>query len=254
MKKAEKLKEILALLDKDTVTAKEFADQIKTIITHIKNLEANIAETFRNIDGNLSSKSERLKGDHADSVAKLKAEYDGQIRELKKKLDDGLDTISKRLATIKDGKDADENTIVDKVLSKIEIPEIEEIEQSLPRLGGEIRNALELLQGDDRLDVKYIRGIKTLIMRLVKKNKESQPMMGGGLRPATIGIETPAGNLDNNNTAFFVQWKPMYITLNGQAIYEGSGYSLSSSNGSLSINLDNAPSASDILRSHYSTN
>ena len=42
------------------------------------------------------------------------------------------------------------------------IPKIEDIEKDLPKLGDKIRDALELLQGEDRLDKSAIKGLEEL--------------------------------------------------------------------------------------------
>ena len=54
------------------------------------------------------------------------------------------------------------------VMSELEekIPKIEDIQNSLPKLANQIRDGLELLSGDDRLDKKAIRGIEQIEKRI----------------------------------------------------------------------------------------
>lgn len=46
------------------------------------------------------------------------------------------------------------------------IPKIQDIEQQIPQLGEEIRNALELLEGDERLDKSAIKGLEESLKKL----------------------------------------------------------------------------------------
>lgn len=61
------------------------------------------------------------------------------------------------------------------------------------------------------------------------------------------GVETPTGTKNGSNKTFTVLNIPKFITFNGQALYEDTGYSRSG----LTLTLDNAPYSADALRSHY---
>ena len=76
-----------------------------------------------------------------------------------------------------DGKSADETLIVQK------------IEQDLPKLGSDIRNALELLKGSQRLKISAIKDLRkeldALVEGLKKIEKKSATFIGGGLDKVT---------------------------------------------------------------------
>ena len=90
----------------------------------------------------------------------------------------------------KDGKDFDESMIAEfatkqailEVLSRI--PRVDtiltEIEQNLPKFGTKYRDALELLQGDERLDIKAIKGFEDEFIRIEKMIKELPTVFVGG--------------------------------------------------------------------------
>lgn len=87
-----------------------------------------------------------------------------------------------------DGKDAppvDINSIVVEATTKATealkplIPTIEQVELDLPKLGAPIRDALELLQGDDRLDKSAIKGLEELIKEL-RAEIAKRPIYVGG--------------------------------------------------------------------------
>jgi len=83
-----------------------------------------------------------------------------------------MSEIDNKMMEVKDGKDADEEMIVEKVCGMIKIPTIEELKDDLPKMSNEVRDALEILQGEERLDVSAIKGLEELI----SKNK----VVGGG--------------------------------------------------------------------------
>lgn len=58
------------------------------------------------------------------------------------------------------------------------IPTVEDIENDLPKLGQQIRDSLELLQGDDRLDVSAIKGLKENMDNLLVVASKPPIMMG----------------------------------------------------------------------------
>lgn len=58
------------------------------------------------------------------------------------------------------------------------IPKIEDIEKDIPKLGEPIRDALELLQDDNRLDASAIKGLEKLLKEIFKKT--NQPMHVAG--------------------------------------------------------------------------
>ncbi len=64
---------------------------------------------------------------------------------------------------------------------------------------------------------------------------------------STGGVETPVGNVGGGNKTFTVSNVPLWVTVDGQAIYENNGYTLSV----LTITMDNAPLSGQILRSHF---
>jgi hypothetical protein len=98
-----------------------------------------------------------------------------------------------------DGKDADEEKIID------------QIEKDLPKLGTAMRDALELLQGEERLDQSAIKGLKEL-MKDVSKTK--QAFMVGGSAVNTVQFTDLSSKLDGSTKIFTVP-RRRYIALFG---------------------------------------
>lgn len=81
-----------------------------------------------------------------------------------------------------DGKDANEKKIEQNVLAQIKIPAVKDIENAiikeLPTLGTAFRDGLELLQGDERLDKKFIKGLDEELSKI--KTETNSRLMGLG--------------------------------------------------------------------------
>ena len=163
-----------------------------------------------------------------------------------------------------------------------QIPEIKETILDTPE---KMRDKLESLRKDERIDISAIRGIEDEIKKMRDEKAGTGMYLFGGNRPLQIqengtvkdkatryinftgatvtrdstgvltvavtggggGVETPSGTQNGTNKIFTVLNTPLYISFNGQNLYEGSGYSLAT----LTLTLDVAPASTDIIRSHF---
>jgi len=278
-------KRLFSLLDPDTLTKEQFLEFARNVIDFVKKTDARNIKEFNDIKEAFEKKAERiiskLNDDNALNIDGLKQKLSGslsdQMEKMNKEYQGKMYEMETKILNLKDGKDADEVAILNSLKSQIKIPTIEELKDDLPRMGAEIRDALELLQGDERLNIDAIKGLQELLDQL--KNRAS--VVGGGgnryldnlanvnptgkangsvLRwdstldrwvPGVIsgggGVETPTGTINGVNKTFTVTTTPLFITYNGQTMYENSGYTLSS----LTITMTDAPETGSVLRSHY---
>lgn len=122
-----------------------------------------------------------------------------------------------------DGKDAviDEAGIVSKASAMTEdrikpfIPKIEDIEADLPKLGSSIRDSLELLQGDDRLDISAIKGVKEIGDRVANLENRPQPSMASIAGRDIIKDIDLSASLNGVTTTFPLQaiWNVISVNL-----------------------------------------
>jgi len=145
----------------------------------------------------------------------------------------------------KDGKDANQEEIIEK------------IENDLPTLATKLRDALELLQGEERLDVKAIGGLEDLIKKLDKKI-DDKPMGGGGgfsyihMDRHIIDDETPSGTVNGTNKAFVLANTPnpsasLKVFVNGQKMTLTEDYTFSGR----TITFVTAPPTTSVVRVDY---
>ncbi len=130
---------IMASFRKENI---QLTEEYKTIISDTL---AHIEKISQDADNNLSTKSSALLG---QIDAKLALVNDTLTKVKKIKAVPGKNGIN--------GKDADEELIVGKVLEQIKLPENKVL------TGEEIKTELEKLDGDNRLDIKAIKGAEKL--------------------------------------------------------------------------------------------
>lgn len=161
-----------------------------------------------------------------------------------------------------------------------QIPTIEPLDQEIPKYGEAVRDSLELLQGDERLDVSAIKGLDDKITTIESKtvrwaggNKAVYLYVDGakkglvntlniksgtgvvasyskvnGLDTITfaasdgsgITIETPPETPNAVITDFTASAEPKYVVADGTTYFEGEGYSYSAP----TVTMDVPPSSS----------
>lgn len=160
---ADELQKLLSAFVKERITPADFIAAFKKVIEHVQNMQKLTVSHLRVIHDAVNAAATTIaKGNH-EQLASLYAELASSIEEHKDSLDKSHAAALQRLETaisgITNGKDADEDVIVEKVLAKIP-PHPE-----LP-VGEDYRNALEALQGYDQLDLGAVRGLKDLIQKI----------------------------------------------------------------------------------------
>ena len=140
--------------------------------------------------------------------------------------------------------------IVEKVIEKTEVikeqpiitNEIKEIAKY--ETPGQIRNKLEELKGDERLDKSAIKGLEEEIEKLRQMRGLRTGTLGGVLNVG-VRVETPVGTIDGINTIFTAYKFPKYVVGDGITYFENQGYAYSGKTLTMTI------PPSNYLRSFY---
>jgi len=162
------------------------------------NLEDTLTEVYNNIDQIRKEKGEKGEDGHTPTPEELIE----LIKPLVPKVENGktptkaelLELIKPLVPQVKDGKTPTKSELLDLIVplipkedeiiqravshiqSKLVLPDIgalvDKLEKDLPSLGEPIRDALELLREENRIDVSAIKGIQELLEEKLKTSKE----------------------------------------------------------------------------------
>ena len=212
------LKQLLSLFNPDTLTKKDFIDKFKQIVDYVKKIEqknleeiTKIKETILTALNGVTNKTNKDFGTHKDESGKLIGSH---IKRLDETLKSKIIDIDFRLSQLKDGKDADEVKILNNLKAQIHLPTIEEIENDLPKLGNQIRDALELLPDGDKLKIDAIEGLTEILNELKKK----KPLLGipgfnkNSMDLCFIDPYVPTGTINGDNKVFTLGHTPSPVT------------------------------------------
>ena len=212
--KLDKLQELMKLTN-SSLSVEEFLANFKIVVDYVKKIEKNldkkvddkceaaenemekIVGQLKETDQKYQNTLKRIEDDNQSTLSNLKKwalERVGDLfiksnitQELKNKLKE-VDAQMELVKAYKLPSTADLISEVSKIVESSvvsQIPKsitIQEIEADIPKLGAEIRNALELLQDDERLDVSAIKGLDELIKKVEKLSeaKQTTRFVGGG--------------------------------------------------------------------------
>jgi DNA-binding ferritin-like protein len=198
--KLQKLQELMKLAN-NSLSVEEFLANFKIVIDYVKKIEKNldkkvddkcenaqnelenIIKQLKETDQEYQDTLKRIEDDNQSTLSNLKKwalERVGDLfvksnisQEIKKKLNE-VDRLMEPLIGYKPPSTTELVNEVAQIVEKSitqqlpKIPSIEDIENDLPKLGDKIRDALELLQDDERLDVSAIKGLEDLIKKVEK--------------------------------------------------------------------------------------
>lgn len=201
-KNLNKIQRLLSFMDEDALTKEEFVRYFQIVIDLIKKLQQSNEDVVKEALDLLVKKFNLLEEDTIKKlnyninqitkiVTKKKLDYDvnkisegvkenviNEINKVKKQVENRLEEYEnkKEEAGIKEARLIEEVTAKATELVKQEIkpliPEMSELENNIPVLGKQIRNALELLQGDDRLEMSAIKDLTESLEKLEKRIME----------------------------------------------------------------------------------
>jgi hypothetical protein len=196
LKQEEKLARLLNLLDTESLSRQEFVENFKQVIDFVRKANDSITAYSK-------SESEKLIAMCEKSLASVESKNSKDFESWKKETNDivkdQLDnmygdwdklqvSIRERIAELKDGENADEERVAEMVVARM--PAYKEKPEETP---GIIRDKLETLKGEDRLDVSAIKGIDDLIQRL--PNGDTRIVSGGSRH---LQIQSDGTVIDRN--------------------------------------------------------
>ncbi len=224
-KKLNKLQQLLNSLVEESLTKEEFIESFQTIFKQLLELEKKL---IIKIDSKTDGKIEEIEnlqkefraiieqtGQESDStfggIRKRSIELINSLFEksdVRKKLLEALNKVEEKLTSLRDGKDADEQKIIDEVLAKV--PPQKEPEEIKAE---QIRDKLEILTGNERLKIDAIDELKEKLEDLEKMKRVGG---GGGFSAIALNFhmvddESPIGTPNGVLTTFTIAHAPSPI-------------------------------------------
>ena len=155
-KNIKKLQRLFNLMDDDALTREDFIKYFEMVIKIIKDLKETNAKEFELIRRTVEMLSKKLKEENSVSLSDVKKQVSDTVGKALKEQADSLNFIRDKARSIKSGKDADEAKMIQSVLNQIKLPEQKDTILDTPI---QIRDKLETLQDEERLDWNAVRGV-----------------------------------------------------------------------------------------------
>lgn len=273
--KIDRLKKLLEVANEDFASQKEVASAFSALLASVKQSLSDLKREYTDSDRAISSDIRSLDSTLKDIRREMKtlslADDNAATR-----ITDAVSRLEREIAAVR-------TSIPDLPdLSYLE-ERIEDVKRLIPTLprsldGEDIRNFLEALNGEDRLDKKAIRGIEDLEEAIANAKKGDGTIHGSSGVNLTVGgaykgfirdliltgagvtttitadglltvvisgsgtggftVETPSGSVNASNTVFTVTAEPQYMIADGISYFDGKGYAYAA----LTVTFDIPPS------------
>jgi hypothetical protein len=253
--KLEKLKSLFKLVD-ESVSKADFEKFFALIVKILSEIKKRNEDGMAAMIKRFSDMAQKIDGDKTTELSEMKKRVmsycDSELEKMTGEHKREMEKIDAKVASLKDGKDSDPVTVA-QIASKLTqealkplLPTIEQIEQDLPKLGEKIRDGLELLKDEDRLDVSAIKGLEDLI----KKEKQVVRVGGGGYSKIAADSHdinwTVIGTGDGTTTEFTLTYAPdpilsLEIKVGNADMFVTDDFTYSSSTRKITFLTDSTP-------------
>jgi exonuclease VII small subunit len=253
-----KLSKILTAFDEKVITYDEFIKAFENVVKLIKKVEAKHLEAIELLKQTFTKLQVKLEDDNLKTTNILKGKVDNvfvgeQIDKmvqandertmlLDSKIKEFTNLINKRLNEVKDG--------YTPIKGK-------DYFDGLPGRDGQlitsedVRDKLERLKEDERLDLGAIKGLKTILreFRRSLSGRAKGTPFGGSVVHKFMDDETPSGTVNGSNTTFTTAKSPLglKVYVNGQKMTVTEDYTLSNK----TITFNTAPPTNSVVRVDY---
>lgn len=262
-KNKRKLQKFLTAMDENSMTNEEFFKQFEQIfkiflamkVANEKQISTIVNENSLQMQGFEKKLQEKMA---TLSIDGLETEMRGKMKMMMKDCQVMIKTVDDKINSVEDGMDADEEKIIAEITKTI--PKIEDIEKDLPKLGTSIRDGLELLVDNERLDKSAVKGFDEVLLAIKRLEEElkkirdakfsSSNFIGGGVSktPEAFDLSSKTNgvlktfSVPGLSKALFVMSSdfPTVLMLNN-------GFTYSATTNTITLQTDNAPSSGSQL-------
>jgi len=233
---------ILSAMKKDHLGTADFTKYFNKVIELVKKIDARNIKEFSRLTQTITSLSKKLEKDGSETNDKLQRQITAELESLlrrfsakSKELDNKIKEADKKLSGVRDGKDANEDYIIDTIREqlKMEIPKLDDFLNSIP----------------EKEDITLLEKLKELEEKIEKLGLTQ--VRGAVVRSPAPRVENMTGTKNGTNKDFTVAHKPEFITFDGQILYVNNGFTLAWSSGVITVTFDNAPQSDSVIKNHY---
>ncbi len=197
--KLKKLEDIFGIIT-ESITREEFVEGFKLLMKTVEDLQASNLEEFKQIEMVLKSFKEKLVSDNASDLEEVRDQVKIALGSQIQAVKDVLKEVSDKMASIKDGENGKQGPPGESITGP-------QGPAGSPDTADEVRDKLETLAGDERLNSSAIKGFEELEKAVAEKTGNTT-RIGWGAHPLTIkglGI-----TIDKNTR--FINFKGTAIT------------------------------------------
>lgn len=184
--KLEKLQELIKIVN-ESPSKEEFLANFKIIVDLIKKLKQANKEEMASLDTKYSEIVSGIKENYNKDMAEVKKKaLTYCMQEMEKMMDNHKEKMEKMEEKMNGMGDELRPKMVEETMHLMTekltpmIPTVEAIEKDLPKLGEPIRDSLELLEGDERLEIQAIKDLREELDELKKQINKRFAVGGGG--------------------------------------------------------------------------
>jgi hypothetical protein len=248
------LQKMLAALDPERLTKEEFVQSLEAVVGVVNKIDQRNISEFEQIREYLTALSAKVQADTSMNFVTHKNEVSSHISSLISSLERRVNEALAQVQDGIDGKDADEERIVETVLARIPkpepivIPEIDltEINERIAKVEEGVKRAATRPSGwgahplviqDEGTAVDKIARVINFKGAGVTATRTATGVVnvtiagGGG-----ASFETPTGTVNDTNLTFTVANTPLYIIVNGIIYFSGTGVFVSYAGGTITLN------------------
>ncbi len=247
----------LLKLTTSSLTREEFINSFKQVLDFCKKAVQDLSQKYQ------------------DTISRTEVEISSKLSSLEEKVDTKLSEVKDGYTPIKgkdyfDGLKGDDgvtpdtaevalkaSTMAQDALKPL-LPTIDQLEKKLPILGEKIRDGLELLQGDERLEIKAIKDLEERLSELKKEFGKTRFVGGGGFNRSAMEqyfvdddtpVEVPNGVITDFTPTYIPLASSLKVFNDGQRMKLGATKDYTFSGGKVIYNT--APLADVIITFDY---
>jgi len=180
-KNLKNLKILLSAMEDDHLGKEEFIKSFESVVQLIQKMQIKNQEEITELQNLYETTVVSLKDKNRTDIAEVKEQVMSYcMKEMENMMTahtEKMEAMDAKIASVVNGKDADEVKIVQDVLTQIKLPEYKETVLDTPE---QLRDKLESLEGGDRLDKDSIKGLQEEMASLKELIVKVGTSRGGG--------------------------------------------------------------------------